>query len=104
MIKTPSLPTLKKYGLNEDEWRAMAEAQNGRCFVCEKEPGTGRLCIDHDHVRGWKNMPPERRKLYVRGLLCWTCNFYYCGKGITVEKSKNVTKYLEQYAARKPSP
>lgn len=71
------------------------------CFVCGKMPKTGRLCIDHEHVKGWKKMPPEERKLYVRGLLCWFCNHTYVGRAITIEKSKRVTQYLEGYEARK---
>lgn len=100
MINTPSKATLKKYGLEEDEWRAILESQNGVCFVCEKEPSKGRLCIDHEHAKGWKKMPPEKRKLYVRGLLCWVCNHYYLGRGINIPKAKNVVRYLEQYEAR----
>lgn len=100
MINTPSKATLKKYGLEENEWRAILESQNGVCFVCEKEPSKGRLCIDHEHAKGWKKMPPEKRKLYVRGLLCWVCNHYYLGRGINIPKAKNVVRYLEQYEAR----
>lgn len=99
-VQTPSLATLRKYGLSESEWKKILDAQQGVCFVCRKEPSKGRLCIDHEHVKGWKKMPPEQRKLYVRGLLCWVCNHYYLGRGISIEKSRNVTTYLEQYAAR----
>lgn len=97
MILTPSSATLKKYGLSESEWRAILEHQKGVCFVCEKEPSKGRLCIDHEHAKGWKKMPPEKRKLYVRGLLCWVCNHYYLGRGITIAKAQNVAKYLIEY-------
>lgn len=97
MLSTPSVSTLKKYGLDEADWRRLADAQGSVCFVCKKEPSTGRLCIDHEHVKGWKKMPPEQRKLYVRGLLCWVCNHYYLGRGINIDKAKNVVRYLEQY-------
>jgi hypothetical protein len=100
MINTPSKATLKKYGLSEDEWKSILDHQNGVCFVCEKEPSKGRLCIDHEHAKGWKKMPPEKRKLCVRGLLCWVCNHYYLGRGITIPKAKNVVRYLEQYQER----
>lgn len=101
-VSPPTPATLKKYGLSEDEWRAMAIAQDWKCFICRKTPSTGRLCVDHEHVKGWKKMPPERRKLYVRGLLCWTCNHYYVGRGIDVEKATRVVQYLEEYAIRRP--
>jgi hypothetical protein len=97
MVQTPSKATLKRYGLSEDEWRKMLESQGGVCYVCKKEPSKGRLCIDHEHVKGWKKMPDNRRKLYVRGLLCWVCNHYYLGRGINIEKAQNVVKYLKEY-------
>jgi hypothetical protein len=96
----PSAATLKKYGLSLEEWETIAGAQEGACFVCRKLPTKGRLCIDHEHVKGWKKMPPEQRKLYVRGLLCWVCNHYYLGRGITIDKAKRVVEYLENYKNR----
>jgi hypothetical protein len=47
-------------------------------------------------------MPPEQRRLYVRGLLCWRCNTTFVGRGITVERSRAVTVYLEQFETRRP--
>jgi len=102
MVQTPTKTTLRKYGLSEAEWRALLDDQKGVCFVCGKEPTKGRLCIDHEHVKLWKKLPPEQRKLFVRGLLCWVCNSHYLFRGITTERSKNVTLYLEKYAARRP--
>ena len=102
-LKVPSATTLKKYGLTADDWQALAEKQAGACFVCQKVPSSGRLCVDHEHVRAYKKLPPEVRKLYVRGLLCFFCNLHYCGRAITVKKSLRVTEYLQAYAARRPS-
>jgi hypothetical protein len=102
MVTEPKLATLKKYGLTaEDFWRLWAE-QNNVCFVCEKEPSTGRVCVDHDHVTDWKKMPPEQRKLYVRGILCWWCNKTYVGRAITPRKAQRVVEYLLLYQARRP--
>jgi len=98
----PTKTTLQKYGLSLDEWQAMADAQGHRCYICRQEPSKGRLCVDHFHAKGWKKMPPEQRKLYVRALLCWTCNHYYMGRGITVEKAKNVVACLEAFEVRRP--
>lgn len=75
----------------------MAEQQGWACYVCRQVPKKGRLCIDHFHVRGWKKMPAEQRKRYVRGLLCWTCNHYYLGRGITTAKARRVVQYLESF-------
>jgi Recombination endonuclease VII. len=102
-VLVPSPATLKKYGLSEAEWRAHLDFQGGVCFVCELEPKKGRLCIDHEHVKGWKKMPPEQRKRFVRGLLCWVCNSHYLFRGITVRRSQRVTEYLEVYSKRRPS-
>jgi hypothetical protein len=96
-IAKPSAATLKRYGLSEMSWSALAEKQSYVCAICKKLPKTSRLCIDHEHVKGWKKMEPERRVKYVRGLLCWVCNHYYCGRGITVDKANNLVSYLENY-------
>jgi hypothetical protein len=108
-VDPPTPQTLARYGLSVDEWRAMLDAQGGRCGVCGRVPkpnkntGKIRLVIDHEHVRGWKRMPPERRKLYVRGLVCWFCNHYYLGRGITVAIARGVVAFLERYEARRPA-
>lgn len=104
----PTDATLKKYGLSYGDWLALLATQDFKCGVCGKVPsqskkdGKVRLVIDHEHVRGWKAMPPEERKLYVRGLTCWYCNHAYLGRGITVEKAEGVVRYLKAYAARRP--
>lgn len=120
-VQVPSSATLKKFGLSEPEWCQLLDRQGGCCAVCRQEPGApklhpergGRLCIDHEHVyvsvpgkktkTPWKKLPPEQRKLYVRGLLCWRCNTTFVGRGITVDRSRNVTAYLEQYESQKAS-
>jgi hypothetical protein len=56
-----------RYGVTLAEFRALCEAQGGRCAVCRKVPTgkgkTGTLHVDHDHVTH-----------VTRGLLCDTCN------------------------------
>lgn len=101
-LSTPKPNTLKRYGLSEVEWRAMADEQKEACFVCEQKPTKGRLCIDHEHVKGWKKMPPHQRKLYVRGLLCYRCNTTFVGRGITIQRAQSVALYLQRYALRRP--
>ncbi len=94
-----SAKTLSKYGLSAMDWVEIWRKQEGKCAVCRKVPN-GRLCIDHDHVRDYKKLPPEKRKLRIRGLLCWFCNEHYVGRAITIQKSRNVTEYLEAYQDR----
>jgi len=103
-LQRPSTATLKKYGLDVDDWDRYASKQGGVCAVCRQLTKTGRLCIDHEHVRGWKKMVSAQRKLFVRGLLCWRCNTTFVGRGITVDRSRNVTAYLEEFESRRPPP
>lgn len=101
---TPTKATLDRYGLSYEEWRRMADEQKEACFVCEQRPRKGRLCIDHEHVKNWKKMAPEHRKLFVRGLLCFRCNTTFVGRGVTIERSEQVVRYLKLYAARRIDP
>ena len=49
-----------KYGLTEDCWSTMYEAQKGECKICGK---FRQLVVDHSHKTG-----------DVRALLCHRCN------------------------------
>jgi hypothetical protein len=89
--------------LNLDEWKALAESQGGVCYVCETLTTTGRLCIDHEHVKDWKKLLPEHRKLFVRGLLCFRCNTTFVGRGVTIRRSERVAEYLKLYSSRRPA-
>lgn len=64
----------KTYGITLQEWEEMMNAQGRVCMICEMVPGTGRLCVDHVHIKGFKGMKPENKKKYVRGILCFMCN------------------------------
>jgi hypothetical protein len=99
-MKLPTAGTLNKYGLTADDFIRIIESQNGVCPICEKTPSTGRWNIDHQHVKGWKKMPPEKRKLYVRGIVCWFCNRYYMSKAINPSKAENIKAYLEAFNKR----
>lgn len=101
--RVPQKGTLRKYGLSPEEWLEISRTQGHVCAVCKNIPDNGRLCTDHDHVKGWKKMPPEQRKLHVRGLLCYFCNHWYVGRAINVFKAKNVLSYLEAFEKRKPT-
>lgn len=100
MVKPPSKATLRKYGLNSEEWIAILNSQGGVCYICEKVPPNEKLCTDHEHVKNWKKLPPEKRKLYVRGLLCAYCNLRLMRKGWTLKKLNRAVNYIEQYEKR----
>lgn len=62
---------LRKYGLTQEQFREMLQAQGGLCAIC-RQPETRlhpkthaphALAVDHCHEKG-----------HVRGLLCWRCN------------------------------
>jgi hypothetical protein len=99
--RVPTKNTLKKYGITEEEWRAILDRQGGGCGVCNTVPESGTLHIEHEHVRGWKKMPPEDRKRFVRGLCCFTCNTRWVGRGATPQKLRAAASYLEAYDRRK---
>jgi len=100
-VRTPAPATLKRYGLSEGEWKGILDAQGGVCAICEVEPKKERLCIDHFHEKGWKKLPPELRKTFVRGLVCWFCNHYLLGRGVTIKKAENVVRFLRAYEERR---
>lgn len=109
LIAEPTATTLKKYGLTVATWFEHLDRQGGSCGVCREVPnpskrdGKRRLVIEHEHVRGWKNMPDERRALYVRGLTCFRCNTQYLGRGISVQRAEYLVEYLRAYAERRPA-
>lgn len=53
----------RKYGISLEQFDSMAEAQGGVCAICQRHPGKGGFCVDHDHATG-----------KVRQLLCRNCN------------------------------
>lgn len=98
--RVPKPATLRRYGLSEAQWLTILKRQGGVCAICCLLPKNGRLCTDHDHVKGWKKLPPEERRKHVRGLLCFFCNHYYVGRALTVFKADNVAKYMRAHAKR----
>ncbi len=56
------------YGLTLEDYERLFDLQGGRCAICECQPRTRRLAVDHDHVTG-----------EVRGLLCTRCNHKLIG-------------------------
>ncbi|SRR6266550_3198804 len=92
---------LKSYGLSLDEYNQISQNQKGVCAVCGASPKTRSLHVDHEHVKGYKNMPAEQKKLFIRGLLCFTCNWIFLARGISIEKARSMVSYLEAYGKRK---
>lgn len=61
-LKVPTAQTLARYGLSADEWIGMADAQDHKCFVCQKYPKNGRICVDHYHVKRMEENAIGREK------------------------------------------
>jgi hypothetical protein len=101
VTKVPLPKTLEKYGLTSLEFVELADSQGHACAVCGTSLDGKRANIDHEHVKGWRHMPPERRKTFVRGLVCHWCNRAYLGRSVTIRKARAVVAYLEAYEARK---
>jgi hypothetical protein len=99
-VVQPTATTLKRYGLEVLDWEAIGDWQAWKC-PCGRQPGKGKFNIDHEHVRGWKNMKPAERKQYVRGLVCWTCNFFQLAKNATAERLRLLADYLDEYDRRR---
>lgn len=99
--RVPTRQTLRKYGLTEDQWRAILVRQGNTCGACGTVPASGTLHIEHEHVRGWSKMEPDERRQYVRGLACWTCNTHYLRRGATPAKLRGAADFLEKYELRK---
>lgn len=74
----------RAYGVSQEEFDRMAEAQNGVCLICGNPPsGKGKsniLHVDHCHDTG-----------RIRGLLCTNCN---CGIGFFKDDPELVKKAL----------
>ena len=67
---------------NRDRYDELLAAQNGGCAICNAEPLTRRLHIDHDHAT-----------MRLRGLLCHRCNQRLDG-GVTLEWLEDAAHYL----------
>jgi len=104
-MRTPSKATLKKYGIDEYLWTLMYTAQDGKCAICGKpfeDTEKDRISfVDHEHVKNYKNLKPERKRQYLRGLLCFQCNRLILQKSATLDKLRAAVKYLEKYEKSK---
>lgn len=80
---------LRTYGITLADWKAIHKAQKGVCGCCKTLPGKGILCVDHIHVKGFKKMPLEEKKQYVRGLVCFLCNTSFKSVEKTIDGKRN---------------
>lgn len=77
----------KTYGITLIEWTEIFLNQGKVCACCKKlHP---RMCVDHIHVKGYKKMPPEEKKKYVRGICCFMCNTGFKSFEKTLDGKRN---------------
>jgi hypothetical protein len=98
-VTPPQQTTLDKYGLTVIEWLQLLAAQGWVCPICER--GNRRWNTDHEHVAGWDKMPPEERKRYVRGVLCWNCNHKIVSNLRHAEVVQRIADYFRAYEKRR---
>jgi len=89
----------RSYGLTEREYNRMLKLQGGVCAICGAKAKTRRLAVDHEHVKGFKNMSAAEKRRFVRGIVCFTCNWIMLSRGVTLDKAKGLVGYLERYHA-----
>ena len=65
---------LRAYGITVNEYETILEAQQGRCWICNRPPGKRSLNVDHRHLRGENRRNPREKRSRVTGILCWNCN------------------------------
>lgn len=89
--------SLARYGLTEDTYGQMFDAQGGRCAICGGTNANGHaLSIDHDH-----DCCPEGARSCgrcVRGLLCSRCNFAIGHMGDDPDRLRAAADYVEKSA------
>ena len=102
----PAKSTLQRYGLDYAGWLQIIQldvhtmpggGMSWFCPVCGEFPKGGKSVIDHQHVRGWKTMPPVERRKYVRGVVCITCNHWILTSHGTVGKFLAAADYLKRF-------
>lgn len=75
---------LKQYGMTEEDYALMVEAQDGLCPICFQRP-KDQLVVDHCHDTG-----------AVRGLLCRLCNSSMGGFRDDPQLLRRAADYLER--------
>jgi transposase-like protein len=99
-LKVVTPKTCAKYGITQEEWLELLAAQGWRCAVCHRHRGV-TFTTDHEHVPGWRKMPPEQRRRYVRGVLCTHCNYRVVHSNLSARQAQRIADYLTLYEARR---
>jgi hypothetical protein len=88
----------RTYGITEEQFQALWDAQGRRCYICRREVRSKRPAVDHDHATG-----------RVRGLLCPDsergCNHAVLGniRGRTLDEQVAFLRRIEEYLRNPPA-
>ena len=90
---------MDNYGITEEDYKEMYRFRGGLCDICQRKYDV--LNIDHRHILKFKKLPPEKKKLEVRGLACFRCNKFTLA-GIEIHKNSRdildrINMYFEQH-------
>ena len=72
----------QKYGITQQEWEKLFNAQSSKCAICETTTGTWHT--DHCHTTG-----------KVRGILCSACNINLGSYEAIVKYEDKIKAYLK---------
>lgn len=88
-----------RYGITEEEYRAMLARQDGRCAICRREDdGSPRFFqVDHD-----PSCCRDRKTCgqCVRGIVCGHCNKIMGLAGDDADRLRSAAAYLDAWRAR----
>lgn len=83
-----SAPTYRKHGLSKEEFEALKNKFQGKCWSCKSREGS---CIDHDHSCCQTTFSCGK---CVRGYLCNGCNSALGFLDESVEHINSLISYL----------
>jgi hypothetical protein len=75
---------MQRYGITDEQYRALEIAQQGECYICGSRPKGKRLHVEHDHDTG-----------RIRGLACYHCNTAIAMLGDSPESLRHVASLME---------
>lgn len=102
-VIVPKATSLKRYSLTQEEWVEYVKQHNYVCPICLRLPKNKRLVTDHWHCPGFKKLPKNSKDRYNcwRGNICAKCNMTLLPTWMTLERARNIVKYLEAYEKKK---
>jgi len=85
-----------RHGIRPEDWAAMYDAQDGKCYLCRRDLADLKAAIDHDHSHCGR-----RRSCSVcrRGMACNECNIAIGHAGDDPARLRRIADALEMAQA-----